>query len=162
MKDLVSNYTEYNIWANLRLTDWLKSLDESLLQTETKSSFDTIDHTLQHMLRTQLFWKAFIDEQNVVGFNWRVRKEKVSVIIDELMESSHHMHACFASYNEADLLKKLTLDMAWAKNQLCRYEYIIHVINHSTFHRGQIITMARTLGVEDGVPATDYNIFNCR
>ena len=39
--------------------------------------------------------------------------------------------------------------------------YIVHIINHGSFHRGQIVTMARTLGVSEGIVNTDYNIFNC-
>jgi uncharacterized damage-inducible protein DinB len=162
MKHLINNYCLYNIWANQRLVEWLKSLDHTILQKTTKSSFDTIDHTLQHMLRTQIFWTRFVNEENISGFNWKVRDEHVSVIINELIESSHDMRNCFSNFSETDLQKKLKLDMPWAKNECSRYEYIIHVINHSTFHRGQIVTMARTLGVNNGIPATDYNIFNCR
>jgi len=35
----------------------------------------------------------------------------------------------------------------------------MHVINHGTYHRGQIITMARSLGVTHGIPKTDYNLY---
>ena len=31
----------------------------------------------------------------------------------------------------------------------------LHVVNHSTFHRGQMITILRELGQEN-LPATDY------
>jgi hypothetical protein len=34
-----------------------------------------------------------------------------------------------------------------------RYEFILHVINHSTHHRGQIVTMCRRLGAVDNIPA---------
>jgi uncharacterized damage-inducible protein DinB len=35
-----------------------------------------------------------------------------------------------------------------------RFEVLLHVYNHSTYHRGQCITMARAVGL-DLVPATD-------
>lgn len=38
-----------------------------------------------------------------------------------------------------------------------RYEYILHVVNHSSYHRGQIVTMARALGVTGEIPVTDYD-----
>lgn len=33
-----------------------------------------------------------------------------------------------------------------------------HCLNHSTYHRGQIVTMARTIGLTDP-PMTDYILF---
>ena len=32
---------------------------------------------------------------------------------------------------------------------------IHHCMNHSTYHRGQLITLARQLGMRAGVPSTD-------
>ncbi len=38
------------------------------------------------------------------------------------------------------------------------YETVMHVINHSTYHRGQLVTMMRTLGVKT-IPQTDFSVF---
>jgi uncharacterized damage-inducible protein DinB len=35
----------------------------------------------------------------------------------------------------------------------------MHCMNHSTYHRGQIVTMGRNLGFTDA-PMTDYNFYN--
>jgi uncharacterized damage-inducible protein DinB len=35
----------------------------------------------------------------------------------------------------------------------------MQVMNHSTYHRGQIITIGRNLGFTDA-PMTDYNFYN--
>jgi len=37
-------------------------------------------------------------------------------------------------------------------------EVLLHVFNHSTFHRGQLVTMMRQLG-ETNIPATDFIAF---
>lgn len=39
--------------------------------------------------------------------------------------------------------------------QTMNWQIILHCMNHSTYHRGQLVTMLRNLGVED-LPATDY------
>ena len=52
--------------------------------------------------------------------------------------------------------------MPLAKNDFNRYDYILHIINHSTFHRGQIVTMSRAIGITDGIVNTDYNMFNTK
>ena len=60
-----------------------------------------------------------------------------------------------------DLEKVVKLDAPWAKGELARYEFIQHMINHSTYHRGQLVTMGRVLGITDA-PGTDYNFFNLK
>ena len=159
---LISNYASFNEWANTEMTNWLKQLDTKLLYHQSVSSFKSIDYTLQHILRTQKFWLTFISEQDTSQLNWAVREGEVETILNELVENSTLMKTKFSSYSEKELIQTLNLDMPWAKNSLSRYEYIIHVINHSTFHRGQIITQARAAGLTNGIVNTDYNIFNCR
>lgn len=113
------------------------------------------------MLRTQRFWLLFIEERSIQRFNWAVRENAATVILDELTSQSVEMEMAFKKFSADELEKKLVLQTPWAKNSLSRFEYIMHVINHGTFHRGQIVTMARTLGITQGIPATDYNIFRC-
>ncbi|MGI8581133.1 MAG: DinB family protein [Chitinophagaceae bacterium] len=39
------------------------------------------------------------------------------------------------------------------------YEMLLHLFNHQTFHRGQIVTMFRQLGF-DKIPPTDFIVFS--
>jgi uncharacterized damage-inducible protein DinB len=40
-----------------------------------------------------------------------------------------------------------------------KYEYLLRVVNHGTYHRGQIVTMGRNIGTTDA-SNTDYNFYN--
>jgi uncharacterized damage-inducible protein DinB len=160
LSKLISNYADYNLWANERAVEFLRTQDEDVFYAETPSSFNTLDGTLQHMLRTQKFWLAFVSEQDLTGFSWAIRKGEASKILSELVANSINMRDVFTQFSEDQLNEILHLRMPWASNDCSRYEYCTHVINHSTFHRGQIVTMARCLGINEGIPATDYNIYN--
>jgi uncharacterized damage-inducible protein DinB len=142
------------------MVTWLQSIDEELLYAPLLSSFTSIDYTLQHIFRTQRFWYTFITQQDITQLNWTVREKEVQLVMQELVLLSDEMKIRFANYSENELLQILHLNTPWATNDLSRYEYMVHVVNHSTFHRGQIVTMARSLGITTGVPNTDYNIFN--
>lgn len=159
---LIANYAAFNEWANHQVVGWLDQLDPELLYKETPSSYTSIDYTVQHILRTQRFWLLFIAEQDTTGFDWSVRERDVKNVLRELKEVSTQMKVEFSRYTEDGLLKVLHFNMPWAKNDLSRYEYIVHIINHGTFHRGQIVTMARALGIRDGIVNTDYNMFNTK
>jgi uncharacterized damage-inducible protein DinB len=159
---LITNYATFNEWANHKIVGWLGQLDQELLYQETPSSYTSIDYTVQHILRTQRFWLLFIGEQDTTGFNWSVRERDASNVLNELKEVSTQMKVAYSAFSEQDLLKTLHFDMPWAKNDLSRYEYIMHIINHGTFHRGQIVTMARAIGIKEGIVNTDYNMFNTK
>ena len=154
---LISNYTTYNEWANNKIIDWLKNIDTAMLYKQTPSSFNTIDYTLQHILSAQKFWLTFISGEDISTFNWGVRELEIENLLTELEIVSAQMKNKFSAFTEEELNDKLELHVRWVKNNLCRYEYIMHVINHSTYHRGQIVTMAHSLGIKDGITNTDYN-----
>jgi len=162
LSKFISNYSAYNEWANIEMVNWLKKLDQKLLYQKTPSSFDSIDSTLQHVLRVQKFWLAFISEQDITNFNWAVRDNEVEKILEELVIVSGQIKEKFSSFTEAELLSHLELDRPWAKTTMSRYEFMIQVVNHTTYHRGQIITMARNLGITEGIMNTDYVFFNVK
>lgn len=158
--NLVHNQVSFNEWANRQLANWLNTLDIELLYLPVESSFKSLDYTIQHINRTQKFWLKFITQQNITSFDWSVNEGIAQNNLLDLMQKSLELKQAVLAYSEIELMEKLNLDMPWAKNNLSRYEYIVHVINHSTFHRGQIVTIARNLGIKTGIPNTDYNIYN--
>lgn len=158
LKNLILNYTSYNLWANEAIIHYLKNIEKELLNKTVPSSFSSINFTIQHLLRAQKFWLAFIKQEDTSGFKWAVRNEDIEVYFEELLENSAELKRICNLFTEAELLEILSLQQNWEKNKLPRYEYILHVVNHSTFHRGQLVTILRMLGVKDGIPATDYNI----
>jgi len=160
LKNLISNYSAYNAWANHRIVTWLSTVDQDLLYKQTPSSYTSLDYTMQHILRTQRYWLLFVSEEDASRNNWSIREGEVENIMTELIEVSEKMKKRFSAFSEDDLLKVLHLRSDWAQNDLPRYEYIQHIINHGTFHRGQIITIARAIGITDGIVNTDYNFFN--
>jgi uncharacterized damage-inducible protein DinB len=59
------------------------------------------------------------------------------------------------------MLKKLKeiMKYIWFQCDLPEYEYLMQVINHGTYHRGQIVAIGRNIGITD-VTNTDYNFYN--
>ncbi len=130
-----------------------------VLYSEVQSSFTSIDKTVQHILRIQKFWTAFVSGKDVTHFDWRVFENEAARILHELKSQSAEMQNIISAFTEEQLVQELQLNMPWAQNQLPRYEYIVHCINHSTYHRGQIVTIARSLGITENIPSSDYNFY---
>lgn len=155
LKKLISNYGRYNHWANVQMAQWLQTLERTILYKETLSSFGSIDLTLQHMNNAQNFWFAIITEADTTKLDETIRLNDAGAIINDLLAGSQQMLTQFSEYTEEELLKQISsTDMTQS-----RYEFILHAINHNTYHRGQIVTMSRSLGVANNIPAMDYEVF---
>jgi len=155
LKKLVSDYTRYNHWANEQMIRWLKTLERKLLYTETASSFRSIDLTIQHMNHAQNFWYAVITEADLSKLDETIKSNAAESNMNDLLEVSHQLHSVFTAYTEEELCKQVSTGEMFQ----CRYDYILHMVNHNSYHRGQIITMSRGLGVVDNIPTTDYDIY---
>ncbi|MBL8016528.1 MAG: hypothetical protein JNK43_04600 [Ignavibacteria bacterium] len=159
LKEHLEKYGSYNLWANNALAVTLSLLPEDLFITEQKSSFRTIKETVMHMFDAETIWYKRLngvspDEWPSKGIKCTGR-EAVSL----LLEASGNLAKQTASLNENAEGTKCRFRSLDGKEQEIRISDILqHCFNHSTFHRGQLITMLRFCGVEK-LPPTDYITF---
>jgi uncharacterized damage-inducible protein DinB len=154
---LMRNYADYNHWANCTLINWLKTKPTELIEKELLSSFTTIRSTLIHLLETQRYWLSVINpDMHYSGqdFDGDV-EETFSAVMAQSQELAEYVETLSARALEADTL----VVSPWFECNFPNFEYILHCMNHSTYHRGQIVTMGRNLGFTDA-PMTDYNFYN--
>jgi uncharacterized damage-inducible protein DinB len=152
IQKVILNLAKYNHWANEKLNRWLMSLDRELLYKQTPSSFASIELTIQHMQQSQQFWLKIITNKDLALPDGT---ETATPGFSLLLTGSRLMLDTFGAYTGKELVEKVaSTDMIQS-----RYEFILHMINHNSYHRGQIVTMCRHLGVIDNIPAMDYEVF---
>jgi len=154
---LMKNYVAYNLWANRTLINWLKEKPAELMETQTPSSFSTIKETIVHIWQTQVYWLSII--KNEATFMPEEFNGSLTEAFAKLIEQSTELTTYISRLDEQGLVKKGLIVNPWFECNFQNFEYIVQVINHSTYHRGQIITMAHCLGIK-GAPMTDYNYYN--
>jgi uncharacterized damage-inducible protein DinB len=155
LQNITTRYLRYNLWANERLTSLLMTLDRSILYQHSGSSFGTIDHTLQHLLSAQLYWHPIIINGRHDSFNQTYKENAVEEVIADLIKSSTDLVNDFSIFNEQQLLDRIQA----SDSKQSRYEYILHVVNHGSYHRGQIVTICRALGITGEIPVMDYDAY---
>lgn len=155
LSPLVARLLAYNTWATDRLGQWLLTIDKHVLYRPTGSSFNTVDRTLQHIWSGQEYWFEVLINQRVVEFNQPLRDQAVEQVIEDLRTSSQKLQAHFTRFTDEQLLEHIQV----SDSKQSRYEYILHVVNHGTYHRGQVVSMCRSLGVQGEIPVTDYDAY---
>ncbi len=137
------------------MIQWLGTLEESLLYKGIPSSFGSIDLTLQHIHHAQKFWLAVLAEADITKLDETTQYNAAGKVMDDLLAGSRQILDIVEAYTEEELLKQVSSPVLVQS----RYEFVLHVVNHNSYHRGQIVTMSRGGGVRDDIPALDYEVF---
>jgi uncharacterized damage-inducible protein DinB len=156
---LMTDFAIYNAWANETLTNWLKQKPESALTQEVASSFSSIFETIVHIWDTERFWYSVLKQ---IPAPTSFRMNGYQGTLDEAIEGIVSKSREFAEYvqtlSEEEWNEKVFFDTPWVKGTQTRFEFLLHAINHSTYHRGQVLTIGRHAGLTDG-PMTDYSFY---
>ncbi|MBO9599241.1 MAG: damage-inducible protein DinB [Cohnella sp.] len=154
---------DYHVWANDRLFAHLEQLPKEAFQAEVTSVFPTVSHVLGHLyLFDRLYLSVLAEVPNEEIFpkmqSWT--EEAQGRTVDE-------MRTLFADVAEQyrDLLrrtpdpdKEMTIEHPRYGRLDTRFSEILqHVVNHGTYHRGNVAAMLRQQG-HAGVP-TDYMFY---
>lgn len=160
MKQLLQQYAAYNIWANNKLFDCINNLSDDQIQREITSSFPSLYKTVLHVLDAENIWWQRIK----LAEHIEIPSENFTGSFGELIKKLNMQSAQWEAWVSNATENQLNHVFAYQntkKEQFKQpvYEMLLHLFNHGTYHRGQLVTMLRQLGVEK-IPPTDYIIFS--
>lgn len=154
----VNKLFNYNRWANSRLIESAATLTEEELGRQMGGSFPSVLGTLGHLYAAEWVWLERLRGVSPPGLppsdgvptlpvlkeRWDVVEEGQKTFVESLTDDQMEEKVRYRnvkgepwSYVMSDLL--------------------VHIVNHSTYHRGQVATMFRQLGKKPA--ATDYLVF---
>lgn len=155
---LIKNEAKYNLWANKCMAEWLVQKPSAMMYQEVPSSYNSLFKTVLHILDTQRFWLSLITKSELLFFrnDYEGSSEQ---LLQEWVEQSESFVLHIDALSADDLIKDCSIDTLWSKGVKPVFKFVHHCLIHSTYHRGQLVTIARNLGITDP-PNTDYNFFS--
>jgi uncharacterized damage-inducible protein DinB len=143
----------YNFWANQRLHGVFEKMDSGLADVPVVSSFKSLRLSLEHLAGAEVVWFLRLKGNAVTRFP----------VFDQnrfpdpaWMEASRNLLLLAEQSSLAFLNSDITYHNFKGENFNNKVSGIIkHVVNHGSFHRGQVVTILRTLGINT-IPSTDY------
>lgn len=149
----------FNMWANNIVCGWMAQLSDAHWQQHIVSSFNSIEQTTLHIASAEQAWlERFQGKQDIV---WQqpVFKGTKAEVVSFWNTASQGLYDFISTFDESRLQEHLHFkrlngepySMPW-------YQLFAHVINHSTYHRGQLVTMLRQAGFE-GTGSTDLLLY---
>jgi uncharacterized damage-inducible protein DinB len=158
MKEIIGKYVDYNLWANQRLLEFLLAFPTELLDKEVPNSFRSLKKTLLHIWDAELLWLSRIKGHSMSFWPSEQFDDKKS--LKEMLDVSLEWKQ-FVQKQESSFLNQNCFYKSIAGQEFSQkvHEITLHCMNHSTFHRGQIVTALRILDVKEGIPQTDLIAF---
>lgn len=151
---ILKDYARYNLWANKQFITWLENASEEQLNQEIESSFSTIRSTLIHLWGAEHGWLTALQE---TPWGRPYAGEEFEGSNTELMQGFKSTTELFTDFvlqlSDAEFTEIRTRGEGKPEDTV--EEIILHVFNHATFHRGQLVTLGRQVGLKQP-PRTDY------
>lgn len=151
---------EYNAWANRRMLDACGALVPKQWTKPLGSSFPSVRDTVVHIVGTEWVWLErwrghSADAREVEQMFAPPRFSDLASVRAFWESNGGRLLDYVRALSAADLARRVayrnTAGTAYESEQ---WEMLAHVVNHGSYHRGQVITMLRQLGA--AVPSTDF------
>ena len=150
---------EYNYWANHRVRDVAETLSHDHFSKDLGSSHRGIHGTLFHIMGAEEIWLKRWKGESPASFNKAEDYPTFDALTQHWDMVEHEMMGFVHMLKTEDDIRKEIVYRDLKGNEYAQplYQLMQHLINHSTYHRGQVVTMLRQLGVKP--TATDMVAF---
>jgi uncharacterized damage-inducible protein DinB len=150
MKHKLTKHFEFEYWSNTMVLDSLKTLKEK----------DDRSFTLfAHLLSSHSMWLSRV---NKTEFTCTLFQERTLEECEILMkENLKGWQDYLSDKTDDDLQEKIEFMSAWeanpSKRRMSLEDALTHIINHSSYHRGQIVASIK--GKVDELPLSTYIMY---
>jgi uncharacterized damage-inducible protein DinB len=140
---------DYNAWANQRALDAASALATDEFTHALGSSFPSVRDTLAHICGAEWIWfERFQDRSpsalpevktfataDALRKHWFLQEAELLVFVERLTQQDLD-----------HVMEYQTLKFGVYRNPL--WQSMQHLVNHGTYHRGQVTTLLRQLGAQ--------------
>jgi uncharacterized damage-inducible protein DinB len=140
---------DYNAWANRRSLDAAAALTVEQFTKPLGSSFSSVRDTLAHIWGAERIWMERFEGRSPASLPDVSQFHEISALRTRWREDEARLNKFVAGITQDDLNgphEYRTMKFGQYSNPL--WLSMQHLVNHGTYHRGQIATMLRQLGAK--------------
>jgi len=140
---------EYNCWANHRTLDACSALTDEQFTRDLHSSFPSVRDTLAHLFSVEWIWLERWHGRSPDAYPSAAAYPNLVSARSRWEEIERDLTDYIASLQPEDLSRVVHHKTMKGDQQSALHSQMLqHVVNHQSYHRGQIATMLRQLGAK--------------
>jgi uncharacterized damage-inducible protein DinB len=144
---------DYHYWARDRLLDALEPLTPEQYNRDLGNSFRSIRDTLTHIYAAEWAWYSRWQGESPTSLVPTDRFPDLAALRKEWGEHEARMRAFISGLNEAGSARVIEYKLLNGQPGASPiWQMVQHVVNHGSYHRGQVTTMLRQIGVAPAKP----------
>jgi uncharacterized damage-inducible protein DinB len=138
---------EYHYWARDRVLDAAAALTAEQFTRDLGSSFKSVRDTLAHMYAAEWAWCSRWNGHSPAALLAADLFPDVGTLREKWRELETNVHAVLDRMGQqgVDEVIAYTMLKGDARSSVF-WQMVQHVVNHASYHRGQVTTMLRQLG----------------
>jgi uncharacterized damage-inducible protein DinB len=140
---------DFNAWANQRALEAASALQPEEFTRTMGSSFSSVRDTLAHIYGGEWVWLERFQGRSPASLPDTAQFADLASLRTRWNEHETQLLKFVRGLSQADLdrvMEYKTLKYGVYKNPL--WQSMQHLVNHGTYHRGQVTTMLRQLGAQ--------------
>lgn len=140
---------DYNAWANHRLLDAASALSAEQFVAPLGSSFSSVRDTLAHICGAEFIWMERFQGRSPASLPDVTQFSDVASLRAQWTEQEQSLLGFVRGLTQDAIngvMEYRTFKFGQYRNPL--WQSLQHVVNHGTYHRGQVTTMLRQHGAQ--------------
>ncbi|MGE0438976.1 MAG: DinB family protein [Gemmatimonadales bacterium] len=155
--DYLNTLLDFHYWARDRMLAAVAGLTDEQYRHPLGNSFSSVRETLNHMLFAEWVWhRRWLGESPAEGPD---QPDDLDDLKTRWAEQERLVRAFLAGCGPDGVGQVIEYrSLAGVQAASAVWQMVAHVVNHASYHRGQITTMLRQLGAPPP-PSTDMILF---
>jgi uncharacterized damage-inducible protein DinB len=158
VKDDIARLWTFHHWATGKVFDALATVSSPQLDQKWGGSFDTGRGLLEHVVGADTLWIDRLNGTSPKALPNYPRSFAGSGFRDAWLEIESRQRRFIETLTAAQLAEDFTYtNLKGETTTWPLADVLFHIVNHGSYHRGQITQLLRDLGMS--APSTDYIVF---
>ena len=141
------NLITFHYWARNRMLDAVQPLTPEQFTREVGGSFGSVRNTVVHTLSAECIWLSRWKGENPGRMLIPENFPDLATVRKAWLDQEESLRSFLAALDEAGIQQVIRYKtLAGVDSASPLWQMLQHVVNHATYHRGQVTTLLRQLG----------------
>ena len=147
--DVLQTLVDYHYWARDRMLPVVNALSEEQLRRPLGNSFSSVFDTVVHLYGADWIWRSRWEGVSPMALPSPDSYDGLTAIRAAWMDEERRIRAIVARLGPEGIARPIEYQ-GWDGRRQAQpfWQMLQHLVNHGSYHRGQVTTMLRQMNVQ--------------